>query len=33
MAHGHEIPSRTKPADDSGYLKMLTKAVFQAGFS
>ena len=33
MVHGHEIPPRAKPADDSGYLEMLTKAVFQAGFS
>ena len=33
MAHGHEIPPRVKPADDSGYLEMLTKAVFQSGFS
>ena len=33
MAHGHEIPPRTKPADDNGYLEMLTKAVFQSGFS
>lgn len=29
----HEIPSRAKPASDDGYLEMLTKAVFQAGFS
>ena len=33
MAHGHEISPRIKPADDSGYLEMLTKAVFQSGFS
>ena len=33
MAHGHEIPPRVKPTDDRGYLEMLTKAVFQSGFS
>ncbi|MFN2185875.1 MAG: DNA-3-methyladenine glycosylase I [Anaerolineae bacterium] len=29
----HEIPERKKPADDSGYLEELTRAIFQAGFS
>jgi DNA-3-methyladenine glycosylase I len=29
----HEIPARKKPADDSGYLEELTRAIFQAGFS
>jgi DNA-3-methyladenine glycosylase I len=29
----YEIPPRKKPADDSGYLEELTKAIFQAGFS
>ena len=29
----YEIPPRKRPADDSGYLEELTKAVFQAGFS
>ena len=33
MSAGHEIPPRSKPAGDDGYLEMLTKAVFQAGFS
>ena len=33
MRPAHEIPSRAKPAGDDGYLEMLTKAVFQAGFS
>ena len=33
MRPAHEIPSRAKPASDDGYLEMLTKAVFQAGFS
>lgn len=28
-----EIPERKKPADDSGYLEELTRAIFQAGFS
>ena len=28
-----EIPPRKKPADDSGYLEELTKAIFRAGFS
>jgi len=29
----YEIPPRAKPADDSGYLEELTKAIFQSGFS
>ena len=29
----YEIPPRKRPADDSGYLEELTKAIFQAGFS
>ena len=29
----YEIPPRTRPSSDSGYLEQLTKAVFQAGFS
>jgi DNA-3-methyladenine glycosylase I len=29
----HEIPERKRPADDSGYLEELTRAIFQAGFS
>ncbi len=29
----YEIPERKKPADDSGYLEELTRAIFQAGFS
>ena len=33
MHAGHEIPSRVKPEDNNGYLEMLTKAVFQSGFS
>ena len=33
MHAGHEIPPRVKPKDDNGYLAMLTKAVFQSGFS
>ena len=33
MRPAREIPSRAKPASDDGYLEMLTKAVFQAGFS
>ena len=28
-----EIPERKRPADDSGYLEELTRAIFQAGFS
>ncbi|MHA2092280.1 MAG: DNA-3-methyladenine glycosylase I [Candidatus Kariarchaeaceae archaeon] len=27
------IPPRKKPVDDAGYFEILTKAVFQAGFS
>lgn len=30
---GYEIPQRFTPADDNGYLEMMTKAIFQAGFS
>ncbi|MBI4299299.1 MAG: DNA-3-methyladenine glycosylase I [Chloroflexi bacterium] len=33
MRVGYEIPPRVKPKDDNGYLEMLTKAIFQAGFS
>ena len=33
MHIGHEIPPRAKPKDDGGYFEMLTKAVFQSGFS
>ena len=33
MTAGHEIPPRVKPRNDSGYLEMLTKAIFQSGFS
>jgi DNA-3-methyladenine glycosylase I len=29
----YEIPAREKPADDNGYFKELTRAIFQAGFS
>lgn len=29
----HQVPPRAKPANDSGYLEILTQAVFQAGFS
>ena len=29
----YEIPPREKPKDDNGYLEMLTKAIFQSGFS
>ena len=29
----YEIPERKRPADDSGYLEELTRAIFQAGFS
>lgn len=29
----HEVPPRKKPADDSGYLEEMTRAIFQAGFS
>lgn len=28
-----EIPPQERPADDSGYLEQLTKAIFRAGFS
>ncbi len=28
-----QIPPRKKPKSDDGYLEMMTKAVFQAGFS
>ncbi len=30
---GFEIPPRSTPADDNGYLEQMTKAIFQAGFS
>ena len=33
MAHCHEIPPRRVPADDNGYLEILAKSIFQAGFS
>jgi 3-methyladenine DNA glycosylase Tag len=33
MATNHEHPPREKPANDAGYFEVLTKAVFQAGFS
>ena len=29
----YEIPPRQRPADESGYLEKMTKAIFQAGFS
>jgi 3-methyladenine DNA glycosylase Tag len=30
---GFEIPPRSTPSDDNGYLEQMTKAIFQAGFS
>ncbi len=33
MTCGYEIPPRQVPADDNGYLEILTKSIFQAGFS
>jgi len=30
---GFEIPPRVTPGDDNGYLELMTKAIFQAGFS
>jgi 3-methyladenine DNA glycosylase Tag len=30
---GPHVPPREKPANNNGYLSILTKAVFQAGFS
>ncbi|MDI7274501.1 MAG: DNA-3-methyladenine glycosylase I [Anaerolineae bacterium] len=33
MSQCHEIPPRQVPATDSGYLEILTKSIFQAGFS
>ena len=33
MHAGHEIPAQVRPANDSGYLEQMTRAVFQAGFS
>ena len=33
MPYAYEIPPRQVPASDSGYLEVLTKSIFQAGFS
>ncbi len=33
MPQGYEIPPRRVPAGDNGYLEILTKSIFQAGFS
>lgn len=33
MPRSIEIPPRQRPADDNGYFELLTKAIFQAGFS
>ena len=33
MPYAYEIPPRQVPARDSGYLEVLTKSIFQAGFS
>lgn len=33
MSPSYEIPPRRIPGSDSGYLEILTKAIFQAGFS
>ncbi len=33
MTHAYEIPPRQAPATDNGYLEILTKSIFQAGFS
>ena len=32
-AQGYHVPSRKKPETDAGYFELLTKSVFQAGFS
>lgn len=33
MPTAHETPPRQVPASDSGYLEVLTRSIFQAGFS
>ena len=33
MPHGVIIPNKIKPKDDQGYFEVITKSVFQAGFS
>lgn len=33
MPYQVEIPPRSRPTDDDGYLEQMTKAIFQAGFS
>ena len=33
MPTGYEIPPREKPQNDNGYLEIMTKAIFQSGFS
>ena len=33
MPHGIIIPNKIKPKDDQGYFEIITKSVFQAGFS
>ena len=33
MTHAYEIPPRQVPTSDNTYLEILTKSIFQAGFS
>jgi len=33
MGQSYEIPPRRAPESDNGYLEILTKSIFQAGFS